>query len=80
MDKCFCVGYTQRLSVVCPCKDCKDRNAECHATCEPYLEYEKERMALNKSMEERHKINAALRAHEREVKLRKEKAWRSQNK
>lgn len=69
-------GYTQRLASQCPCKDCKDRHAECHASCEPYLAYEKERLALNKSMDERWKQTAALRAHEREVKQRKEKAWR----
>lgn len=72
----FHYGYTQRLSAVCPCKGCKDRHAECHSACQPYLDYEKKRMELNAQMEERWRIKAALNAHERETKRRKEKAWR----
>ena len=26
------------------CYQCEKRSAECHATCEPYLEYEKQKM------------------------------------
>lgn len=31
----------------CPCAPgCENRNSDCHCTCEPYLEYEMERLKL----------------------------------
>ena len=30
-----------------PCYNCKDRTAECHATCEPYLAWSKKRREKN---------------------------------
>lgn len=35
--------------VKCPCtKDCASRSADCHSTCEAFLEYDKARIAESK--------------------------------
>ena len=31
-----------------PCRDCSDRTAECHCTCEKYLAYQAERKEIAK--------------------------------
>lgn len=39
-------NYGSFNSYKCPCtKDCTERSAECHSTCEAYLEYERKRIA-----------------------------------
>ena len=75
--KRFHYGYTNRDK--CPCKDCKDRNAECHATCEPYLEYEKQKMETRNKVEERWQREESLWGHETLRRRRKESAWRHKN-
>lgn len=36
--------------VKCPCtKDCASRSADCHSTCEAFLEYDKARIAESKN-------------------------------
>ena len=73
----FHYGYTNRDK--CPCKDCKDRNAECHSTCEPYLEYEKQKMETRNKVEERWQREESLWGHETLRRRRKETAWRHKN-
>jgi len=73
----FHYGYTNRDK--CPCKDCKDRNAECHATCEPYLAYEKQKMETRNKVEERWQREESLWGHETLRRRRKESAWRQKN-
>ena len=73
----FHYGYTNRDK--CPCKDCKDRNAECHATCEPYLAYEKQKMETRNKVEERWQREESLWGHETLRRRRKETAWRHKN-
>ena len=73
----FHYGYTNKD--ICPCKDCKDRNAECHATCEPYLEYEKQKMETRNKVEERWQREESLWGHETLRRRRKETAWRHKN-
>lgn len=34
-----------------PCKDCPDRMINCHATCEKYKAYDKERQEIRKQKE-----------------------------
>ena len=36
----------------CPCKDCKERNVHCHAHCERYAEYAKERELIRKARQD----------------------------
>lgn len=36
------------MAMLAPCKDCEDREVGCHAGCEKYLAYKKEREKLNK--------------------------------
>ena len=36
----------------CPCKDCKDRAVNCHAECERYGEYAKEREKIRKARQD----------------------------
>lgn len=36
----------------CPCKDCKDRAVNCHAGCERYGEYARERESIRKARQE----------------------------
>lgn len=31
-----------------PCRDCPDRTADCHCTCEKYLAYQRERKEIAK--------------------------------
>jgi len=73
----FHYGYANRDK--CPCKDCKDRNAECHATCEPYLDYEKQKMETRNKVEERWQREESLWGHETLRRRRKETAWRHKN-
>ena len=73
----FHYGYTNKD--ICPCKDCKDRNAECHATCEPYLDYEKQKFETSGRLERKWESEAPLWGHEQSRKRRKETAWRHKN-
>ena len=45
----FNYGYSNRVFEP-PCKGCSDRNAECHAVCDKYLAFERERFRLHKEV------------------------------
>lgn len=56
-----------RLSIkqpYCPCKDCKERQTGCHATCKGYEAYTKEKSeryrAIHKYMHQEHEVNDVL--------------------
>lgn len=41
----------------CPCKDCKDRAVNCHAGCERYGEYAREREAIRKARQDENALS-----------------------
>ena len=48
-SKKFSYGYSNKVYEP-PCKGCADRNAECHAHCEKYLDFERKRFQLHAEM------------------------------
>ena len=40
-----------------PCKDCKDRNSECHSTCKIYLDFREELDTFNSLQKEVKRLN-----------------------
>lgn len=51
--------------IICPCKDCKDRQVGCHSKCLAYLDYKEELEARKKTEREeqlakRYTIEACL--------------------
>lgn len=34
---------------ICPCKDCNDRSAECHAKCEKYVQWQNNSVTVENS-------------------------------
>lgn len=60
-----------------PCKDCKERTSECHATCERYARYAEAREAERNARAERKALERAatssakkLQAYEAKIKRR----------
>ena len=56
----------------CPCKDCKDRAVNCHAECERYGAYAKEREAIRKA---RHDERLADSEHARRHVYKHIRKW-----
>lgn len=40
-----------------PCKDCPDRNSECHCQCDRYIEFKNQLEETKKKKEEQNRIN-----------------------
>lgn len=56
----------------CPCKDCKDRAVNCHAECERYGEYAREREAIRKARQD---AKIADSEHQRKYGYKYTRKW-----
>ena len=65
----FNYGYSNKVFEP-PCNGCADRNAECHAHCEKYLAFERERFRLQDKVSEKYRQEDGGAAHAFSRRLR----------
>jgi predicted metal-binding transcription factor (methanogenesis marker protein 9) len=63
-----------------PCKDCPDRHALCHSTCEKYQAFVREREAIREQKKLESRTNTCftpgLESMRREQKIKKIRGWK----